>query len=122
MEEQKHESHEERKAEAPDSTQEPAEAEPEVKHESPEGEAGSEAPKAEEPAIARGLTLTFPEEEKIALWEVPSRQTWISKLREEDQYGRLIDYLESRDRPYTDSKERSMVEEMPELTLTETES
>jgi len=109
---EEHESHEERKAEAPDSKQEPAEAKAEVRHESPEGKAGSEAPKAEEPAIARGLTLTFPEEEKIALWEVPSRQTWTSKLREEDQYGRLIDYLEGRDRPYRDSKERSMVEEM----------
>jgi len=101
---EEHESHEERKAEAPDSKQEPAEAEAEVKHESPEGKAGSEASKAEEPAVTRGLTLTFPELEKIALWEVPSRQTWTSKLREEDQYGRLIDYLEGRDRPYRDSK------------------
>jgi len=95
-----------------------SETKTEHKVEAPASSQGAQQPlaaleyKAPEPENKRGLELTPAEIDTVLAWEVPSRHTWINKLKEEDQFGKLIDCLKGRERVYRDPKERTAVESM----------
>ena len=64
------------------------------------------------PKEKRGLPLTIEEEEMISAWDIPSKPSWVQRLRDDEHYSKLIDYLEGREGKYKDLKEQNNIVKM----------
>ena len=48
----------------------------------------------------------------ISAWDIPSKPSWVQKLRDDEHYSKLIDYLEGREGKYKDLKEQNNIVKM----------